>query len=179
MSGLPVRRYQFWQFCVARLAIIPCFSRCSIASRILTRSHQQPRSHLSTVEQILSLTWTLRRFLGDFLGTLRVASVSRLPVLRLVRILRLPLPWLAKDNCTIIPGHALTLSPLFRFFHPLLQSLKLNRHSLKTEILQDLILIPDQLTSQLSPPDPLRIRSILRRSEERRVGKDDRWEESA
>src|SRR5207247_8532011 len=162
MSGLPVRRYQFWQFCVARLAIIPCFSRCSIASRILTRSHQLPRSQLSTVEQILSLTWTLRRLLGDFLGTLRVASVSRLPVLRLVRILRLPLPWLAKDNCLIIPGHALTLPPLFRFFHPLLQSLKLNCHSLKTEILQDLILIPDQLTSQLSPPDTLRIRSILR-----------------
>src|SRR5437899_2452089 len=29
------------------------------------------------------------------------------------------------------------------------------------EILQDLILIPDQLTSQLGPPDSLRIRSIL------------------
>src|SRR6266571_5926675 len=109
MSGLPLRRYQFWQFCVARLAIIPYFSRCSIASRILTGIRQQPRSHLSTVEQILSLTWTLRRFLGDFFGTLRVASLSRLPVLRLVRLLRLPLVWLAKDNCRIIPRKALTL----------------------------------------------------------------------
>src|SRR5205807_4278478 len=60
------------------------------------------------------------------------------------------------------PRIALTLSLLLRLNHPLLQSLKLNRHSLKTEILQDLILIPDQLTSQLGPPDPLRIRSILR-----------------
>src|SRR5205807_4876114 len=60
------------------------------------------------------------------------------------------------------PRIALTLSLLLRLNHPLLQSLKLNCHSLKTEILQDLILVPDQLTSQLSPPDPLRIRSILR-----------------
>src|SRR5438093_3086251 len=95
-------KYQIKQFCVARLAIIPCFSRWSVASRILTGTHQQPRSHLSTVEQILALTWTLRRFLGDFLGTLRVASLSRLPVLPLVRILRLPLLRLAKDDCLII-----------------------------------------------------------------------------
>src|SRR6266581_4203615 len=100
-----VRNTKIRQFCVARLVIIPYFSRCSIASRILTGPHQQPRSHLSTVEQILSLTWTLRRFLGDFLGTLRVASLSRLPVLRLVRLLRLPLLRLGKDNCRIIPGH--------------------------------------------------------------------------
>src|SRR6266550_7512651 len=75
---------------------------------------------------------------------------------------RLLLLWLAKDYCLIIPGKALTLSLLLRLNHPLLQSLKLSRHSLKTEILQDLILIPDQLTNQLGPPDPLRIRSILR-----------------
>jgi hypothetical protein len=66
------------QFCVARLAIIPYFLRCSIASRILTGSHQQPRSHLSTVKQILSLTWTFRRFLGDFLGTLSDLASSSL-----------------------------------------------------------------------------------------------------
>src|SRR5437773_11795248 len=122
--------YQIRQFCVARLAIIPYFSRCSIASRILTGSHQPSRSRLSAVEQILSLTWTLRRFLGDFLGTLRVVSLGSIRGLRVPRLLRLPLLRLAKDYCLIIPGHALTLPPLFRFFHPLLQSLKLNRHSL-------------------------------------------------
>src|SRR5207245_8559133 len=38
----------------------------------------------------------------------------------------------------------------------------LNRHSLESEALQDLILVPDQLTAQLSPPAPLIARSILR-----------------
>src|SRR5207249_4132198 len=41
--------------------------------------------------------------------------------------------------------------------------------------LQDLILIPDQLTSQLGPPDPLRIRSILGRPQQ--LSPDTTWAE--
>src|SRR5204863_8206145 len=82
--------------------------------------------------------------------------------LRILRLLRFPLLWLAKDYCRIIPGPILTLSPLLRLSHPPRQRLQLNRHNLQTEILQNLILIPDQLTRKLSPPDPLRTRSILR-----------------
>jgi hypothetical protein len=59
------------QICVARHASIPCFSGCSVAGRILTGTHQNPYSHLSVVKRILSSTWSLRRSLGDFLGTLR------------------------------------------------------------------------------------------------------------
>ena len=66
------------QFCVARLARIPYFSRCSIASRIFTGTHQESCSRLSKVKPILSSTWTLRRFLGVLLGTLRLSSVSSL-----------------------------------------------------------------------------------------------------
>src|SRR2546429_6513730 len=44
--------YQIRQFCVVRLVIIPYFSRCSIASRILTGTHQQPRSRLFSVKPI-------------------------------------------------------------------------------------------------------------------------------
>src|SRR5437773_8462695 len=64
------------QFCVARPARIPYFSRCSIASRIFTGTHQESCSRLSKVKPILSSTCTLRRFLGVFLGTLRLSSVS-------------------------------------------------------------------------------------------------------
>src|SRR5207253_4562167 len=101
-------------------------------------------------------------FQGVFLGIFRVVSLGSLGGLGILCLLRFPLLWLAKDDCRIIPGLSLTLSPLLRLSHPPRQSLQLNRHSLQTEILQDLILIPDQLTSQLSPPDPLSIRSILR-----------------
>jgi len=54
--------YQSGQFCVARPARIPISSRCLAASRILTWSHQQPHSHLSTLQLILSLIWTPRLF---------------------------------------------------------------------------------------------------------------------
>src|SRR5207249_9822909 len=47
-----VRNTRPGQFCVARLAIIPYFSRCSTASRILTGTHQQPRSRLFSVKPI-------------------------------------------------------------------------------------------------------------------------------
>src|SRR5438046_8546552 len=43
------------QFCVARPARIPIFSRCLPASRILTWPHQQPHSPLSAVLQAFSL----------------------------------------------------------------------------------------------------------------------------
>jgi len=72
------RNTSIGQFCVARLARIPYFSRCSIASRIFTGTHQESCSRLSKVKPILSSTWTLRRFLGVFLGTLRLSSVSSL-----------------------------------------------------------------------------------------------------
>src|SRR5207247_9751716 len=101
---------------------------------------------------------------GVFLGIFRVVSLGNprgLRTLRLVRILRFPLLWLAKDYCRIIPGPSLTLSPLLRLSHEFLQRLQLNRHSLQTAILQNLILIPDQLTRKLGPPSPLRTRSIL------------------
>src|SRR5437867_4874845 len=42
------RNTQSGQFCVARLARIPYFSRCSIASRIFTWTHQESCSHLLT-----------------------------------------------------------------------------------------------------------------------------------
>src|SRR5436853_2055310 len=66
------------QFCVARLACIPCFLRWPVASRILTGTHQEPRSHLSAVKRILSSARILRRFPGDFLGTLRLISIISL-----------------------------------------------------------------------------------------------------
>src|SRR5206468_1846162 len=89
-------------------------------------------------------------------------SLGSLGGLRILRLLRFPLLWLAKDDCLIIPGPSLTLSPLLRLSHLSLQRLQLNGHSLQTETLQNLILIPDQLTRKLRPPDPLRTRSILR-----------------
>src|SRR5207247_6690169 len=109
-----------------------------------------------------NLVYLTERTGHGFVGTFRVVSVGSRRGLCVLRLLRFLLLWLAKDYCLIIPRKALTLSLLLRLNHPLLQSLKLNRHSLKTKILQDLILIPDKLTSQLGPPDPLRIRSILR-----------------
>ena len=66
------------QFCVARLACIPCFLRWPVASRILTGTHQEPRSHLSAVKRILSSARILRRFPGDFLGTLRLICIISL-----------------------------------------------------------------------------------------------------
>src|SRR5205807_4751168 len=62
----------------------------------------------------------------------------------------------------IISGLTLTLSLLFRLSHLLLQILHLNRHSFQSETLQDLVLVPDQLTAQLGPPAPLIAGSILR-----------------
>src|SRR2546426_638459 len=122
-------------------------------------AREDPEDPALVQENLVQLT---NRTGHGFFGTFRVVRLGSVRGLRILRLLRFLLLWLAKDYCLIIPGKALTLSLLLRLNHPLLQSLKLNRHSLKTEILQDLILIPDQLTSQLSPPDPLRIRSILR-----------------
>ena len=76
VSGLADSR-RLGRIYVARQSRIPCFSGCSIASWILTGTHQQPHLHLFVVMLILSSTWILRRFLGDFLGTLRAPALSR------------------------------------------------------------------------------------------------------
>src|SRR5207247_3532217 len=109
-----------------------------------------------------NLVYLTNRTGHGFVGTFRVVSVGSRRGLCVLRLLRFLLLWLAKDYCLIIPRKALTLSLLLRLNHPLLQSLKLNRHSLKTKILQDLILITDQLTRQLGSSDPLLIRCIMR-----------------
>src|SRR2546428_10096907 len=103
---------------------------------------------------------------GDSLfGTFRLSGLSSLRgrvILRGLCILRFLLPWLAIAYQRIISGPTLTLSPLLRLSHLLLQILHLNRHSFQSETFQDLILVPDQLTAQLRPPAPLIARSILR-----------------
>src|SRR2546425_1391832 len=103
---------------------------------------------------------------GDSLfGTFRLNSLDSLRgriILRGLRILRFLLPRPAIAYQRIISGRTLTRSLLLRLSHLLLQILHLNRHSLQSEALQDLILVPDQLTAQLSPPAPLIARSILR-----------------
>src|SRR5437773_2618317 len=103
---------------------------------------------------------------GDSLfGIFRLSSLDSLGgliVLRGLRILRFLLPRPAIAYQRMISGLTLTRSLLLRLSHPLLQLLHLNRHSLESEALQDLILVPDQLTAQLSPPAPLIARSILR-----------------
>src|SRR5437016_13270602 len=100
--------------------------------------------------------------MSQAISNFRVVSLGSLGGLRILRLLRFPLLWLAKDYCRIIPGPILTLSPLLRLSHPPRQRLQLNRHSLQTEILQNLILIPYQLTRKLRPPDSLRTTSIVR-----------------
>src|SRR5947209_3457418 len=103
---------------------------------------------------------------GDSLfGTFRLSSLDSLRgsiILRCLRILRFLLPRPAIAYQRIISGRTLTLSLLLRLSHLLLQILHLDRHSLESEALQDLTLVPDQLTAQLSPPAPLIARSILR-----------------
>src|SRR5713226_202852 len=103
---------------------------------------------------------------GDSLfGTFRLSSLNSVRgsiILRGLRILRFLLPWPGIAYQRIVSGRALTLSLLLRLSHLLLQILHFNRQSLQTETLQDLILVPDQLTTQLSPPAPLIARSILR-----------------
>src|SRR5713101_799890 len=103
---------------------------------------------------------------GDSLfGIFRLASLNGLRgriILRGLRILRFLLPWLGIAYQRITYGRNLTLSLLLGLPHLLLQILHFNRQSLQTETLQDLILVPDQLTAQLSPPAPLIARSILR-----------------
>src|SRR6267378_4820666 len=96
---------------------------------------------------------------GDSLfGTFRLSGLESLRG----RILRFLLHRPAKAYQRIVSGRALPLSPLLRLHHLLLQILHLNCQSLQSETLQDLILVPDQLTAQLSPPAPLIARSILR-----------------
>src|SRR5712664_4690574 len=103
---------------------------------------------------------------GDSLfGIFRLGSLDGLRgriILCGLRILRFLLPWPGIGYQWIIYGRDLTLSLLLGLSHLLLQILHLNRQSLQTETLQDLILVPDQLTTQLSPPAPLITRSILR-----------------
>src|SRR5438128_1045882 len=103
---------------------------------------------------------------GDSLfGTFRLSSLDSLRgriILRGLRVLRFLLARPAIAYQRIISGRALTLSLPLRFYHLFLQILHLNRHSLQSEALQDLILVPDQLAAQLSPPAPLIARSILR-----------------
>src|SRR5713101_7016329 len=103
---------------------------------------------------------------GDSLfGIFRLGSLDGLRGLIIFRGLRIPgflLPWLGIAYQRITYGRNLTLSLLLGLPHLLLQILHLNRQSLQTETLQDLILVPDQLTTQLSPPAPLIARSILR-----------------
>src|SRR5713101_6992369 len=95
---------------------------------------------------------------GDSLfGIFRLGSLDGLRgriILRGLRIFRFLLRP-AKAYQRIVSGRALTLSLLLRLSHLLLQILHLNRQSLQPETLQDLILVPDQLTTQLSPPAPL------------------------
>src|SRR2546428_10785487 len=95
-------------------------------------------------------------------GLSRLNSLRGRIILRGLRILRFLLPWPAIAYQRIVSGLTLTLSLLLRLSHLLLQILHLNRQSLQAEALQDLILVPDQLTAQLSPPAPLIARSILR-----------------
>src|SRR5260370_39930271 len=103
---------------------------------------------------------------GDGLfGIFRLGSLDGLRgriILRGLRVLRFLLPWPGIAYQRIIYGRDLTLSLLLGLSHLLLQILHLNRQSLQTETLQDLILVPDQLTTQLSPPAPLIARSRLR-----------------
>jgi hypothetical protein len=54
----------------------PFVLESSMAGPILTGSNQRPRWSLISVTRILSSTWTLWRFLGDLLGTLRLASAA-------------------------------------------------------------------------------------------------------
>src|SRR2546425_9822696 len=103
---------------------------------------------------------------GDGLfGSFRLSSLDSLRGRIALRGLRIPgflLPRPAIAYQRIVSGRTLTRSLLLRLSHLLLQFLHLNRHSLESEALQDLILVPDQLTAQLSPPAPLIARSILR-----------------
>src|SRR5712691_130084 len=103
---------------------------------------------------------------GDSLfGTFRLDSLDSLRgliILRGLRILSFLLPRPAKAYQRIISGLALTVSPLLRLSHLLLEILHLNRQSLQSETFQDLVLVPDQLTAQFSPPAPLIAGSILR-----------------
>src|SRR3989442_15205244 len=101
---------------------------------------------------------------GDGLfGSFRLSSLDSLRGRIALRGLRIPgflLLRLAIAYQRIVSGRTLTLSLLLRLSHLLLQFLHLNRHSLESEALQDLIL--DQLAAQLRPPAPLIARSILR-----------------
>src|SRR6266571_8232263 len=103
---------------------------------------------------------------GDSLfGAFRLSGLNGLRGRIILRGLRIPgflLPWPAIAYQRIISGRTLTRSLLLRLSHLLLQILHLNRHSLQTETLQDLILVPDQLAAQLSPSAPLIAGSILR-----------------
>src|SRR6266568_3911196 len=103
---------------------------------------------------------------GDSLfGAFRLNGLNSLRgrvILRGLRILRFLLLRPAIVYQWIVSGLTLTCSLLLRLSHLLLQFLHLDRHSLESEALQDLILVPDQLTAQLSPPAPLIARSILR-----------------
>src|SRR6266568_7904877 len=103
---------------------------------------------------------------GDSLfGAFRLNGLNSLRgrvILRGLRILRFLLLRPAIVYQWIVSGLTLTCSLLLRLSHLLLQFLHLDRHSLESEALQDLILVPDQLTTQLSPPAPLIARSILR-----------------
>src|SRR5256712_10102422 len=103
---------------------------------------------------------------GDSLfGTFRLSSLDSLRGSIILRCLRIPgflLPRPAIAYQRIISGRTLTRSLLLRLSHLLLQILHLNRHSLQSETLQDLILVPDQLAAQPSPSAPLIAGSILR-----------------
>jgi len=52
------------------------FSRRSMPSRIFTGTHQQPICIIFVIMLVLSSSWMLRRFLGDFLGTLKACWCS-------------------------------------------------------------------------------------------------------
>src|SRR2546428_11263383 len=96
---------------------------------------------------------------GDSLfGAFRLSSLNSLRGRIILRGLRIPgflLPWPAIACQRIVSGRALTRSLLLGLSHLLLQVLHLNRHSFQSETFQDLILVPDQLAAQLSPPATL------------------------
>src|SRR6266571_4463053 len=143
---IQVRNTSIVRFCVARPARIPIFSRCSIASRILTGTHQQPRSH------------PIKRH-ADFIIDLDSQAFSR------------RFPWHPQDPQPFQPlalerlssdSPFLQLASTDRIFHPPPENLLISLHSLKTHTPQDLILLPDQLARQPGPLRPLSTRSVLR-----------------